>query len=82
MSFHQHYNIRINVLLQHVSTQSCETFHPGTQEGTLQKGQEHNPTHRRSEEPYHNLEKTGGYNIELRQCLINRGQGGAQKNRQ
>ena len=33
--------------------QSCETIHPGTEEGTLQKkGQEPDPTDHRSEGPY------------------------------
>jgi len=54
----------------------CETIHPGTKEGILQKGQEPSPTHRRSEGPYYNLEKSRGTNIELRQCLVNRGQAG------
>ena len=36
---------------------TCETIHPGTKEGAPQKEQEPNPTHRRSEGPYHNLEK-------------------------
>ena len=59
-----------------------ETIHPGTKEGTPHKGQEPNPTHRRSEGPYHNLEKTRGNNIELHQCSINRRQAERQKNRQ
>ena len=49
----QHYNYRTSRKI----TQSCETIHPGAKEGTLQKGQEPNPTHRRSEGPFHNLEK-------------------------
>ena len=38
--------------------QSCETIHPGTKEGTVQKGQKPKPTHRSSEGPLHNLEET------------------------
>jgi len=33
-------------------TQSCKTIRPDTKEGTLQKGQEPNPTDHRSEGPY------------------------------
>ena len=51
------------------AVESCETIHPGTKEGSLQKGQEPNLTHRRSEGPFHNLQKTRGNNIELHQCL-------------
>ena len=47
----------------------CETIHPGTKEGTLQKGQELNPTHRHSEGPYHNLEKIRASNTVLHQHL-------------
>ena len=35
----------------------CETILPGMKDVILQKGQEPNPTHHRSEGPYHNLEK-------------------------
>ena len=38
-------------------TQSSDTIHTGTKEFTLQKVQERNPAHHRSEGPYHNLKK-------------------------
>ena len=51
--------LEINVLAQHVSTQESHhqaeylrTIRPGTKEGTLQKGQEPNPTDHCSEGAY------------------------------
>jgi hypothetical protein len=50
--------------------------------GTLQKRQEPNPTHHRSEGPYHNLEKTRESNTVLHQYLINQGQAGTQNRKE
>ena len=45
--FSQHNNIRKLMCYRNM----CETIRPGTKEGTLQKGQEPNPTDHRSEGP-------------------------------